>query len=128
MNRATAIPFGLLAGIVFWVGPYAKAQQRDQRVSVSVRVTDDKGHYVNGLRPKDFRILEDGILQELDSFKRRTILTRSLTYRRRIRTKGSVKSRYRLCLMSAASECAISGDTRRPKNQSSPLPNNTNHW
>jgi len=31
-------------------------------------VTDSKGHYVNGLKPTDFRIFEDGILQQVATF------------------------------------------------------------
>ena len=30
-------------------------------VVLSFTVTDSKGHYINGLKPTDFRILEDGI-------------------------------------------------------------------
>src|SRR6476619_3834893 len=30
-------------------------------VVLSFTITDNKGHYINGLQPKDFRILEDGI-------------------------------------------------------------------
>ncbi len=37
-------------------------------VVLSFQVTDNKGHYVNGLKPKDFRILEDGIPQKLSTF------------------------------------------------------------
>jgi Ca-activated chloride channel family protein len=37
-------------------------------VVLSFQVTDNKGHYVNGLKPKDFRILEDGIPQKLATF------------------------------------------------------------
>src|SRR3979411_1391325 len=37
-------------------------------VVLSFTVTDSKGHYVNGLKPKDFRITEDGILQKLATF------------------------------------------------------------
>lgn len=65
MKRMTV---GLVAGIVFWVAtsPVAQAQQQDDgRVLLSIEVTDSKGHYINGLQPKDFRILEDGIVQEL---------------------------------------------------------------
>ena len=32
-------------------------------VVLSFQVTDSKGHYINGLKPTDFRIYEDGILQ-----------------------------------------------------------------
>jgi VWFA-related protein len=37
-------------------------------VVLSFQVTDNRGHYINGLKPKDFRILEDGIPQKLATF------------------------------------------------------------
>ena len=37
-------------------------------VVLSFQVTDNKGHYVNGLKPTDFRIYEDGILQSVATF------------------------------------------------------------
>lgn len=37
-------------------------------VVLSFTVTDSKGRYVNGLRPDDFRILEDGIAQRINTF------------------------------------------------------------
>ena len=37
-------------------------------VVLSFTVTDSKGRYVNGLKPSEFRILEDGILQKLTTF------------------------------------------------------------
>ncbi|MFZ5929202.1 MAG: VWA domain-containing protein [Acidobacteriota bacterium] len=37
-------------------------------VVLSFTVTDSKGRYVNGLRPEDFRILEDGIPQRINTF------------------------------------------------------------
>jgi len=37
-------------------------------VVLSFQITDSKGHYVNGLKPKDFRILEDGIPQKMNTF------------------------------------------------------------
>ena len=37
-------------------------------VVLSFQVTDNKGKYVNGLKPKDFRILEDGIPQKVATF------------------------------------------------------------
>jgi Ca-activated chloride channel family protein len=37
-------------------------------VVLSFQITDNKGHYVNGLKPKDFRILEDGIPQKIATF------------------------------------------------------------
>jgi len=37
-------------------------------VVLSFTVTDNKGHYVNGLKPQDVRILEDGIPQKIRNF------------------------------------------------------------
>jgi len=37
-------------------------------VVLSFQVTNNKGQYVNGLKPKDFRILEDGIPQKIATF------------------------------------------------------------
>src|SRR5882757_590739 len=37
-------------------------------VVLSFQITDNKGHYINGLKPKDFRILEDGIQQKFNTF------------------------------------------------------------
>ncbi|HTA45019.1 MAG TPA: VWA domain-containing protein [Bryobacteraceae bacterium] len=37
-------------------------------VVLSFTVTDSKGKYVNGLKPSDFRILEDGIKEKLSTF------------------------------------------------------------
>jgi Ca-activated chloride channel family protein len=37
-------------------------------VVLSFQVTDNKGHYINGLKPKDFRIMEDGITQRISTF------------------------------------------------------------
>ena len=37
-------------------------------VVLSFQVTDNKGKYVNGLKPKDFKILEDGIEQKVATF------------------------------------------------------------
>ncbi len=37
-------------------------------VVLTFQVTDNKGHYVNGLKPKDIKILEDGIPQKVTTF------------------------------------------------------------
>jgi len=37
-------------------------------VVLSFQVTDSKGHYVNGLKPTDFKIFEDGIQQSISTF------------------------------------------------------------
>jgi VWFA-related protein len=39
-----------------------------QQVLVPVVVTDKKGHHVSGLRASDFRILEDGVQQQIAAF------------------------------------------------------------
>jgi VWFA-related protein len=58
-------------------GAVMRAQDSGQRpifrvkvdmVVLSFQVTDNKGHYVNGLKPTDFRIFEDGILQQIATF------------------------------------------------------------
>lgn len=43
-----------------------------QQVLVPVVVTDKKGHHVSGLRASDFRILEDGVPQEIAAFSNDT--------------------------------------------------------
>ena len=68
----------LAATGAFWTGfgPTLAAQE-DKRpvfrvkvdmVVLSFTVTDNKGRYINGLKPKDFRILEDGIPQKPATF------------------------------------------------------------
>src|SRR5215470_12615746 len=37
-------------------------------VVLSFQITDNKGKYINGLKPKDFRVLEDGIPQKIATF------------------------------------------------------------
>jgi len=37
-------------------------------VVLSFQVTDSRNHYINGLKPSDFRIYEDGILQRVSTF------------------------------------------------------------
>jgi Ca-activated chloride channel family protein len=61
-------------GLILLVVALAAAQDKTTfRVKVdlvvlSFTVTDNKGHYVNGLKAQDFRIVEDGIPQKLKSF------------------------------------------------------------
>ena len=61
-------------GFILLVVALAAAQDRPtfrikvDLVVLSFTVTDNKGHYVNGLKPSDFRILEDGIPQKLTTF------------------------------------------------------------
>jgi len=64
---------GFIFALVALVG-LAVAQDRPtfrvkvDMVVLSFQVTDSKGHYINGLKPKDFRFLEDGISQKLNTF------------------------------------------------------------
>jgi Ca-activated chloride channel family protein len=66
-----AIPL-IAVGAAFWV----HAQDQDQTtfhikvelVVLSFTVTDQKGKYVNGLRPTDFKIYEDDIPQKVATF------------------------------------------------------------
>src|ERR1700686_1691737 len=60
--------------LIFLLVVLAVAQDRPTfRVKVvmvvlSFQITDNKGHYINGLKAKDFRILEDGIPQKFNTF------------------------------------------------------------
>jgi hypothetical protein len=46
-------------------------------VVLSFQITDNKGKYISGLKPKDIRITEDGILQKLATFGEGNKPTRS---------------------------------------------------
>ena len=58
--------------------PFLRAQDQDRQrpvfrvkvdmVVLAFTVTDSKNRYVNGLKPADFRILEDGISQKISTF------------------------------------------------------------
>src|SRR5580658_3907267 len=37
-------------------------------VVLSFQVTDSKNHYINGLKPAEFKVYEDGILQRVATF------------------------------------------------------------
>ena len=58
------------AGSMFWL--YAQDRPifrvKVDMVVLSFNITDSKNRYVNGLKPKDFRILEDGIPQKVNTF------------------------------------------------------------
>jgi len=62
------------AGLSLLVVALALAQERPtfsvkvDMVVLSYQITDNKGHYISGLKPKDFRILEDGIPQKMVTF------------------------------------------------------------
>jgi hypothetical protein len=66
---------GVATGLVMaTLGMFAQEGQRTvfrvkvDMVVLSFTVTDSKGHYVNGLKPGDFRILEDGIVEKIVTF------------------------------------------------------------
>jgi Ca-activated chloride channel homolog len=66
----------IAAGFLLASGPRLQAQEGQRpvfRVKVdmvvlSFTVTDSKGRYINGLKPKDFKISEDGIAQKIATF------------------------------------------------------------
>jgi Ca-activated chloride channel homolog len=67
--------FGMTAGLASAGRAHAQDTQRPtvfkvkvDMVVLSFTVTDSKGKYINGLKPSDFRILEDGILQKMNTF------------------------------------------------------------
>ena len=62
--------FGMLAVVLGLVAAQDRPTFRIKvdMVVLSFTITDGKGKYVNNLKPKDFRILEDGILQKLNTF------------------------------------------------------------
>ena len=77
--RIAAVTGVVAAGVLVvapWFADPAHAQEGQRpvfRVKVdmvvlSFTVTDSKGRYVNGLKPKDFRITEDGIHQKIATF------------------------------------------------------------
>lgn len=70
------VAIGISLTLFSGAGVYLLAQDTSRptfRVKVDMvvlgfTVTDNKGRYVNGLKPKDFKITEDGIAQKLNTF------------------------------------------------------------
>jgi VWFA-related protein len=62
----------LLVGAGVWLraqeGQRPVFRVKVDMVVLSFTVTDNKGRYVNGLKPSDFRVLEDGIVQKVATF------------------------------------------------------------
>src|SRR5437899_11865065 len=64
--------FGMTAGVAS--AGWLKAQERPtfrikvDMVVVSFTVTNSKGNYINGLKPSDIKITEDGIPQKINTF------------------------------------------------------------
>ncbi|MBM3786920.1 MAG: VWA domain-containing protein, partial [Acidobacteria bacterium] len=74
ISRRKAMGFGALSASLYQSGlVFAQESGRPMfRVKVDMvvlgfTVTDKKGKYVPGLKPSDFRILEDGIVQRLNT-------------------------------------------------------------
>lgn len=62
---------GLLAGAVWLAAQESKNpvfRSKVDLVVLSFTVQDNKGHYINGLKPSDFKIFEDGILEKISTF------------------------------------------------------------
>jgi len=78
MNLRRALRIGLLVGGAGAAGSGIWLFAQEPRTPVfrskvdlvvlSFTVTDSKGKYVNGLKPSDFRILEDGIKEKISTF------------------------------------------------------------
>lgn len=78
--RNLAVLAGLLAAAGIWVFAQENGTSNGNNsrtpvfrakvdlVVLSFTVTDNKGKYVNGLKPSDFRIVEDGIQEKLATF------------------------------------------------------------
>jgi len=62
----TAILLALVSMLLAQDHPIFKVKV--DMVVLSFQVTDNKGKYINGLKPKDFRVLEDGIPQKFATF------------------------------------------------------------
>jgi Ca-activated chloride channel family protein len=74
LTRRMTLAFSAAAVIVAGAVTIALAQERPtfkvkvDMVVLSFQITDNKGHYKNGLKPSDFKILEDGIPQKINTF------------------------------------------------------------
>lgn len=60
----------LLSGASLWLVAQERPTFRIKvdMVVLSFTVTDSKGKYINGLKPSDFRVTEDGIAQKINTF------------------------------------------------------------
>lgn len=62
---------GLLGAAVWLAAQESKNpifRSKVDLVVLSFTVQDNKGHYINGLKPSDFKIFEDGILEKISTF------------------------------------------------------------
>jgi Ca-activated chloride channel family protein len=70
VNRYWIVALGLLSclGLSGQERPGTVFRVKVDMVVLSFAVTDSKGRYITGLKPSDFRILEDGIPQKIATF------------------------------------------------------------
>jgi Ca-activated chloride channel homolog len=74
LSLKTVSRFGILLAVAGGIWLFAQEvkvpvfRSRVDLVVLSFTVTDNKGKYVNGLKPSDFRITEDGIAEKLSTF------------------------------------------------------------
>lgn len=71
LRRLVMITAGLaMAGSLLWLAAQDRPVFRVKvdMVVLSFQVTDNKNRYINGLKPTDFKILEDGIPQKISTF------------------------------------------------------------
>jgi Ca-activated chloride channel homolog len=59
---------GLAAALILFAQERPVFRVKVDMVVLGFTVTDSKGRYQTGLKPKDFRILEDGIVQRISTF------------------------------------------------------------
>jgi VWFA-related protein len=85
MLRNPILSLGFVLPLFVPYGTGVEAQERPDlhvvvnMVQLNVAVTDKKGNYVTGLRPKDFAILEDGITEKVATFAEGNEPAHSLT-------------------------------------------------
>src|SRR6202049_2854578 len=85
MLRNPILSLWFVLGLFVPYGAGAEAQERPDlhvvfnMVQLNVAVTDKKGNYVTGLRPKDFAIIEDGITEKVATFAEGNEPAHSLT-------------------------------------------------
>jgi Ca-activated chloride channel homolog len=74
MVRKSLLSLCLFSGLFIGYGTEAEAQESPDLhvvvnlVQLNVAVTDKKGNYLTGLRPKDFSVVEDGIVEKIATF------------------------------------------------------------
>ena len=68
MNLSRRGFIGLTAGAPLIAQDRAIFRIKVDMVVLSFQITDSKNHYINGLKPTDFRVYEDGILQKISTF------------------------------------------------------------